>query len=133
MKNELFKDLREDEKSRLTAAIWNFSSAFTSSQEYKDYEKTLSRMNQDVEAQKQLQVYQKKQQEVNGNYRRDGNREKALAEMKSLQDTLMQNGAISAYTFAQEAMMDLCTEAGDMLSKKIGLDYASVCAPSCCG
>ena len=133
MNNELFIDLREDEKSRLTAAIWNFSSAFSSSQEYKDYEKTLSRMNQDAAAQKQLQVYQKKQQEVNRNYRQDGNRENALAEMKSLQDSLMQNTTISAYTIAQETLMDLCTEAGDMLSKNIGLDYAAVCAPSCCG
>ena len=133
MNNELFIDLREDEKSCLSVAIWNFSSAFSSLQEYKDYEKTLSRMNQDAVAQKQLQVYQKKQQEVNRNYKQDGNREKALAEMKSLQDSLMQNTAISAYTIAQEALMDICTEAGDMLSKNIGLDYAAVCAPSCCG
>ncbi len=90
-------------------------------------------MNQDVEAQKQLRVYQEKQQEVDRNYRQDGNREKALAEMKKLQDSLMENTAISAYTTAQEVLMDMCTEAGDMLSKNIGLDYAAVCAPSCCG
>ena len=133
MNNELFKNISDDEKSRLSAAIWNFSSAFSGSQEFNDYEKTLERMNQDVEAQKQLRIYQEKQQEINRNYRQDGNREKALAEMKKLQDLLMQNTAISVYTTAQEALMDMSTEAGDMLSKNIGLDYAAVCAPSCCG
>ena len=85
------------------------------------------------QAQKQLQVNQEKQQEVNRNYRLDGNREKALAEINGLQDTLMQNSSISAYSTAQEELTALCQEAGSILSKNIGLDYAAVCAPSCCG
>ena len=133
MNNELFRDLREDEKSCLSTAIWNFSSAFSSSQEYKDYEKTLSRMNQDAVAQKELKTFKQKQQEINQMFRQNGDRKKALAEMERLQDSLMQNTAISAYTIAQEALMAICTEAGDILSKNIGLDYAAVCAPSCCG
>ena len=133
MNNELFKDLREDEKSRLSEAFWNFSSALLHSQEYKDYEKALSRMNQDAVAQKELKTFKQKQQEINQIFRQNGDREKALAEMERLQDSLMQNTAISAYTIAQEELMAICTEAGVMLSKSIGLDYAAVCAPSCCG
>ena len=133
MNNELFKDLREDEKSRLTAAIWNFSSAFSSSQEYKKFETTYSVMNQDAVAQKELEAFKQKQQEINQLFKQNGDREKALAELGKLQTSLLKNPAIANYTAAQEALMDLCTEAGDMLSKNIGLDYAAVCAPSCCG
>lgn len=133
MDKKSFEKISEDERKRLSSAIWNFSSALSNSQEYLDYEKALSRMNQDAVAQKQLQVNQEKQQEVNRNYRQDGNREKALAEIKSLQETLMQNSVISAYSIAQEELTALCLEAGNILSKNIGLDYAAVCAPSCCG
>ena len=133
MNKELFKDLREDEKSRLTAAIWNFSSAFSSSQEYKKFETTYSVMNQDAVAQKELEAFKQKQQEINQLFKQNGDREKALAELGKSQASLLKNPAIANYTAAQEALMDLCTEAGDMLSKNIGLDYAAVCAPSCCG
>ena len=133
MNNELFIDLREDEKSRLSAAIWNFSSAFSSSQEYKDYEKTLSRMNQDVVAQKELKTFKQKQQEINQIFRQNGDREKALAELEKIHISLLKNPAIANHTAAQEALMAICTQAGALLSKNIGLDYAAVCAPSCCG
>ena len=133
MNNELFEDLREDEKSRLTAAIWNFSSAFSSSQEYKKFETTYSVMNQDTVAQKELEAFKQKQQEINQLFRQNGDREKALAELGKLQTSLLKNPAIANHTAAQEALMAICTEAGDMLSKNIGLDYAAVCAPSCSG
>ena len=133
MNNELFEDLREDEKSRLTAAIWNFSSAFSSSQEYKKFETTYSVMNQDTVAQKELEAFKQKQQEINQLFRQNGDREKALAELGKLQTSLLKNPAIANHTAAQEALMAICTQAGALLSKNIGLDYAAVCAPSCCG
>jgi cell fate (sporulation/competence/biofilm development) regulator YlbF (YheA/YmcA/DUF963 family) len=133
MDKNAFEQISEDERKRLSPAIWNFTSAFSSSQEYKDYEKALSRMNQDAAAQKDLKLFQEKQQEINRTYRQDGNREKALAELKSIQEKLMQNTTISAYSIAQEELSALCAEAGTILSKNIGLDYAAVCAPSCCG
>lgn len=130
---ELFKEIREDERSRLSAAIWNFSSAFSSSQEYKNYETTYSRMNQDAAAQNDLASYRQKQQEINLAFRQNGNREKALAELEKLEKDLLKNSVIADFIKAQEVLMDLCTEAGTILSKNIGLDYAAVCGPSCCG
>ena len=130
---ELFKEIREDERSRLSAAIWNFSSAFSSSQEYKNYETAYSRMNQDAAAQNDLASYRKKQQEINLAFRQNGNREKALAELEKLEKDLLKNSVIADFIKAQEVLMDLCTEAGTILSKNIGLDYAAVCGPSCCG
>lgn len=130
---ELFKEIQEDERSRLSAAIWNFSSAFSSSQEYKNYETTYSRMNQDAAAQNDLASYRQKQQEINLAFRQNGNREKALAELEKLEKDLLKNSVIADFIKAQEVLMDLCTEAGTILSKNIGLDYAAVCGPSCCG
>ena len=133
MNNELFKDLTEDEKSRLSAAIWNFSSALSSSQEFKDYETTFSIMNQDAAAQKELKTFKQKQQEINQIFRKNGDREQALAELEEIQKTLLKNQTIANHTAAQEALMTICTDAGVLLSKNIGLDYAAVCTPSCCG
>jgi cell fate (sporulation/competence/biofilm development) regulator YlbF (YheA/YmcA/DUF963 family) len=133
MNKETFIGLDEGEKSRLTAAIWNFSSAFTSSQEYKKSETTYSFMNKDAAAQKELEAFKQKQQEINQIFRQDGDRKKALAELEKLQKSLLKNNAIADYTAAQEALMNICTDASGMLSKDIGLDYAAVCAPSCCG
>ena len=130
---ELFKELREDEQSRLYAAIWNFSSAFSSSQEYKDYETAYSRMNQDAAAQSDLVSYRQKQQDINQAFRQNGNREKALSELEKLEKDLLKNSVIADFIKAQEALMDLCTEAGKILSENLGLDYAAVCGPSCCG
>jgi cell fate (sporulation/competence/biofilm development) regulator YlbF (YheA/YmcA/DUF963 family) len=133
MNKEAFIGLDEGEKSRLSAAIWNFSSAFTSSQEYKKFKATYSFMNQDSAAQMELKAFKQKQQAINQTFRQDGDRENALAELKKLQNSLLKNPAIANYTSAQEALMNICTDAGGMLSKNIGLDYAAVCAPSCCG
>jgi cell fate (sporulation/competence/biofilm development) regulator YlbF (YheA/YmcA/DUF963 family) len=133
MNKEAFIGLDDGQKSRLLAAIWNFSSAFTNSQEYKKFETAYSFMNQDAAAQMELKAFKKKQQEINQTFRQDGDRQKALAELDKLQSLLLKNPAIANYTAAQEALMAICTEAGGMLSKNIGLDYAAVCAPSCCG
>jgi len=133
MNKELFKDLSEDEKSRLSAAIWNFTSALSSSQEFKDYETTYTMMKQDTAAQKELETFKQKQQEINQIFKQNGNREKALAELEKNQTSLLKNIAIANHTAAQEAMIAICTEAGAMLSKNIELYYAAVCAPSCCG
>jgi len=133
MNKELFKDLSEDEKSRLSAAIWNFTSALSSSQEFKDYETTYTMMKQDTAAQKELETFKQKQQEINQIFKQNGNREKALAELEKNQTSLLKNIAIANHTAAQEAMIAICTEAGAMLSKNIELDYAAVCAPICCG
>jgi cell fate (sporulation/competence/biofilm development) regulator YlbF (YheA/YmcA/DUF963 family) len=133
MDKKSFEQISEDERKRLFPAVWNFSSALLGSQEYKNYETTFSRMKQDAAAQKDLQLFQEKQQEINRTYRQDGNREKAQAEMDAVQKSLIQNPAISAYTIAQEELTALCNDAGIILSKNIGLDYAAVCAPSCCG
>jgi cell fate (sporulation/competence/biofilm development) regulator YlbF (YheA/YmcA/DUF963 family) len=133
MDKNTFEQISEDERKRLSPAIWNFTSALLNSQEYKIYEDTFSKMKKDPVAQKDLQLFQEKQQEINRTYRQDGNREKALAELKSIQEKLMQNTTISAYSIAQEELSALCAEAGTILSKNIGLDYAAVCAPSCCG
>ena len=133
MNNELFKNLNEDEKSRLSAAIWNLSSALSSSQEFKDYETTFSIMNQDAEAQKELKTFKQKQQEINQIFRQNGDREKALAKFEKIHTSLLKIPAIANHTDAQEALMAICTQAGALLSKNIGLDYAAVCAPSCCG
>jgi len=133
MNKELFKELREDEQSRLSAAIWNFSSALSSSQEFKEYETTFSALNQDEVAQQELRAFKQKQQEINQLFRQNGDREKALAELGKLQSSLMKNPAIADHTAAQEELMVISTEAGTILSKNIGLDYAAVCGPSCCG
>jgi len=133
MNNELFKNQTEDEKSRLSAVIWNFSSALSNSQEFKDYETTFSIMNQDAAAQKELKTFKQKQQEINQIFRQNGDREKALAELEKIHTSLLKNSAIANHTAAQEVLMAICTQAGTLLSKNIGLDYAVVCAPSCCG
>lgn len=130
---ELFKELREDEQKLLSAAIWNFSSSFSSSQEFKNYETAFSRMNQDAEAQKELSAYRQKQQEINQLFRQNGNREMALAQLEKLELELLKNAAIANFITAQKILMEICTEAGAVLSRNIGLDYAAVCAPSCCG
>ena len=130
---EMFKELRDDERKLLSAAIWNFSSSFSGSQEYKNYETAFSRMNQDAEAQKDLASFKQKQQEINQLFRQNGNRDEALAKLKNIELELQNNSAIAAFIAAQEALMNMCTEAGAVLSKNVGLDYAAVCAPSCCG
>jgi cell fate (sporulation/competence/biofilm development) regulator YlbF (YheA/YmcA/DUF963 family) len=133
MNKELFKELGEDELSRLSAAIWNFSEALSSSEEFKNYETTFSALNQDEAAQQELQTFRQKQQEINQLFRQNGDREKALTELGKLQSSLLKNPAITDHTAAQEALMTICSEAGASLSKNIGLDYATVCGPSCCG
>lgn len=133
MNKELFKELGEDELSRLSAAIWNFAEALTNSEEFKNYETTFSVLSRDQAAQQQLQTFRQKQQEINQLYRQNGDRNKALAELNKIQSSLLKYPTIADHTNAQDAVMTMCTEAGTLLSRKIGLDYASVCGPSCCG
>lgn len=133
MNKELFTDLSEKEKSHLSDAILNLTSLLTNSKEFKEFESAFSIMNQDVAAQNELKTFKQKQQEINQIFRQNGDREKALAELEKIQNSLLENPVIANHTIAQEALMDICTEAGAMLSKNIGLDYATVCGPSCCG
>ena len=55
-------------------------------------------------------------------------------ELQALADRVNQQPSVIAYNQAQGALVALSQELGDLLSKAIGLDYASVCRTGgCCG
>jgi len=132
-KSELFNELSKDEKADLFEAIWNFATALTNLQEFKEFEEKYMVLKQDPLAQEELIRFKQKQQEINKNFRKDGNREDAQKSLNEIHSSLMNNATISEYLAAEEKLMSICTKTGEMLSKRVNMDYATVCGPSCCG
>ena len=134
MVDTTWNDLEGASKEVVMQAAGQFAEVFAESLQFHAFEQALFNFRQDAEAQSAIQDFQKKQASLKALLMLNAVSAEDRQELQTLVDRVNQQPSVIAYNQAQAALMAVSQELGDLLSKAIGLDYASVCRTGgCCG
>jgi len=133
MANKPLDELEIAPASVVKQATHDFAAALAESQQFKTFEQATLRFRQDEAAQKDMQAYREKQQELRSPMRIGGVDPAAQAELERLHDAWLAHETVLEYLEAQAELVGYCQTLGDLLSGMLGLDFPATCAASCCG
>lgn len=89
---------------------------------------------QDEEAQKIQQEFQNKQASLKAVLMLNAASDEDRKELQDLQERFNKRPSVIRLIKAQDELIAICQELGDLISKEIGMDYASSCrSGGCCG
>ena len=126
-------DLEIAPASVVKQAAHDFAAALAELQQFKTFEQATLRFRQDEAAQKDMQAYKEKQQELRPLMRTGGVNPADHAELERLHDAWLAHDTVLEYLEAQAELVGYCQTLGDLLSEMLGLDFPAACAASCCG
>jgi len=127
-------DLEVAPKEVVMQAARQFTEVFAEASQFQAFEQALFNFRQDAEAQSAIQDFQKKQASLKALLMLNAVSAEDRQELQTLVDRVTQPPSVIAYNQAQGALVAVSQELGDLLSKAIGLDYASACRTGgCCG
>ncbi len=134
MVDTTWNDVEVASREVVLQAARQFVGAFAESPQFQAFEQALFNMRQDAEAQSAIQAFQKKQASLKTMQMLNAVSTEDRQALQTLADRVNQQPAIIAYNQALSSLVAISQELGDLLSKAIGLDYASVCRTGgCCG
>ena len=113
-------------------AAHDFAAALAESQQFKNFEQATIRFRQDEAAQKDMQAYREKQQELRPLMQRNAVNPTDQAELEHLHDAWLAHETVLEYLEAQSELVGYCQTLGDLLSEMVGFDFPAACAASCC-
>lgn len=129
-----WNDLEVASKEVVMQAARQFAEVLAEAPQFQAFEQALFTFRQDAEAQSAIQEFQKKQASLKALLMLNAVSVEDRQELQTLLDRVNQQPSVIAYNQAQGALVAVTQELGDLLSKAIGLDYASVCRTGgCCG
>lgn len=129
-----WNDLEVASKEVVMQAARQFAEVLAEVPQFQAFEQALFNFRQDAEAQSAIQEFQKKQASLKGLLMLDAVSAEDRQELQALVDRVNQQPSVIAYNQAQAELVGISQNLGDLLSKAIGLDYASVCRTGgCCG
>jgi cell fate (sporulation/competence/biofilm development) regulator YlbF (YheA/YmcA/DUF963 family) len=112
----------------------HFAYALLETPAFQKYEAASERIGKDAAAQKAIQAFQKRQQELQENGSAAQLSPQDKAELEALRNVFMVMPLVQEYLAAQAQAVAVCQTAGDLLSEKVGLNFASsACTGGCCG
>ena len=134
MNDTTWNDLEVAPRSAVMQAAKQFAETLGETLQYKEFEQSYFDFRQDAEAQNAIQEFQKKQASLKALLMLKAVSDEDQQELKRLQDRFYQKPSVLRYTKAQEELIALSQEIGDLLSKAVGLDYGASCKTGgCCG
>ena len=134
MEKSNINELEIASRSVVMQAARQFAEVLAEAPQFQAFEQALFTFRQDAEAQSAIQEFQKKQASLKALLMLNAVSAEDRQELQTLLDRVNQQPSVIAYNQAQGALVALSQELGDLLSKAIGLDYASVCRTGgCCG
>ncbi len=134
MADTTWNDLEVASKEVVMQAARHFAEALAETPQYQAFEQALFTFRQDAQAQNAIQEFQKKQASLKGLMMLNAVSAEDRAVLQALADRVNQQPSVIAYNQALTALVAISQDLGDLLSKAIGLDYASVCRiGGCCG
>ena len=95
---------------------------------YQEFMAANERLENDSEAKALLQEYQQKQRQL----QTGGFDESVMSELRELQEEMNDNDTIQAHREAQEALVELLQETNEVISEKIGREFAQSLGGGCC-
>lgn len=119
-------------EAQVQSAIRAFAQALAESPQFQAFEQAADRFRQDETAQSAFQAYRAKQQSLQAMLMLNAVGSQDRAELTRLYQTFSAQPATVAYMEAQEELTALCQAAANLLSERLGLDFAATCGPGCC-
>ena len=111
-----------------------FAQTLADTPQYREFEQAYQAYRQDGEAQNILTKFQTRQTSLRAMLALNAVSTEDRNELKSLQDQFYSQPSVVRYAKAQEDLVGLCQQIGDILSESIGLDFGSSCKTGgCCG
>jgi len=105
-----------------------FIETIKDSEVYQEFMTANERLEEDSEAMALLQEYQGKQRQM----QMGGFDESVMNELRALQEEMNDNETIQAHREAQEALVELLQETNEVISEKIGREFAQSLGGGCC-
>ena len=134
MADTTWNDLEVASKEVVMQAARLFAEALADTPQYQAFEQALFTFRQDAQAQSAIQDFQNKQASLKGLLMLNAVSAEDRQELQALADRVNQQPSVIAYSQAQNDLVAISQELGDLVSNAIGLDYASVCRTGgCCG
>ena len=134
MDHTTWNDLEVAPRSAVMQSAKQFAETLGDTPQYRDFEQSYFNFRKDSEAQSAIQEFQKKQASLKALLMLNAVSEEDRQELQRLQERFIQQPSVLRYTKAQEELVAISQEIGDLLSKAIGLDYGASCKTGgCCG
>ena len=134
MDHTTWNDLEVAPRSAVMQSAKQFAETLGDTPQYRDFEQSYFNFRKDTEAQSAIQEFQKKQASLKALLMLNAVSEEDRQELQRLQERFIQQPSVLRYTKAQEELVAISQEIGDLLSKAIGLDYGASCKTGgCCG
>jgi cell fate (sporulation/competence/biofilm development) regulator YlbF (YheA/YmcA/DUF963 family) len=129
-----WNDLEVASKSVVMQAAKQFAETLGDASQFREFEQSYFDFRRDAEAQSAIQEFQKKQASLKALLMLNAVSEEDRQELQRLQDRFNHQLSVLRYAKAQEELVAISQEIGDLLSKAIGLDYGASCKTGgCCG
>ena len=134
MDNTTWNDLEVAPRSAVMQSAKQFAETLGNTLQYHEFEQAYFNFRKDTEAQSAIQKFQKKQASLKALLMLNAVSDEDRQELQRLQERFAQQSSVLRYTKAQEELVAISQEIGDLLSKTIGLDYSASCKTGgCCG
>jgi cell fate (sporulation/competence/biofilm development) regulator YlbF (YheA/YmcA/DUF963 family) len=115
-------------------AAHDFAAALAGTPQFRAYEQAAYAFQQDTDAQVALQAYQAKQQSLQMMLMLNSVSVEERDELTRLYQAFAGRPSFQAYVRSEADVRTLCQDAGDLLSRHIGFDFAAACSSGgCCG
>ena len=105
-----------------------FMEALTDSETYQEFVDASEALEADSEASALLREFQQKQQQM----QRGGFDQSVMSELQELQSEMKENDTLERHRQAQEALVELLQETNDVISERIGREFAQSTGGGCC-
>lgn len=119
--------------AEVRAAARAFTQALAETPAFKAFEEAGAMLDNDVPAQQAIAAYQARQQSLQMMLQLNAVSPEERAELNRLQQAMLAEPGVVAYLQAQDNLVILCRAAADLLSERIGLNFAAACRSGCCG
>lgn len=133
MNDQVNEDIEIASTSIVKQSARDFATALAETPQFKAFEQAAYAFRNDQAAQQSMQALQQKQQSLRPLMMLNALSNAQREELLQLQSEFPNQPVVQEYFIAQAELTTLCQALGDGLSGAIGLNYAAVCAASCCG
>ena len=132
MSDTTWNDLEVAPRSAVMQAARQFAETMAATPQFHEFEQSYYDFRQDTEAQNAIKDFQKKQASLKALLMLNAVGEEDQRELQRLQDRFYHQPSVTRNTKAQEELVVISQEIGDLLSKAIGLDYGAACKTGGC-
>jgi cell fate (sporulation/competence/biofilm development) regulator YlbF (YheA/YmcA/DUF963 family) len=134
MDNFMFNELEVASKPVVMQSAHRFSEALAESTQFKAFEEAYQAFRHNDQVQSAYRALRSKQESLRMMTMLNAVSDEERQELTKLENQFYGIETVQRYITAQEALISLCQEVGDLLSDAIGLDFGSACRTGgCCG